>query len=158
MSEKTTLCLWFDGQAEEAARYYVSLLPDSSIDLVQRAPADYPAGSAGDILVVGFTLAGRSYIGLNGGSLYKFNEAISIQVHCDSQDEIDRLWSALSAHPEAEACGWCKDRYGLLWQIVPRQMPQWLAGPRGAAVQQAFMPMKKMDMAPLREVAEEPTR
>lgn len=158
MSEKTTLCLWFDGVAEEAARFYVPLLPDSHIDMVQKAPADYPGGKAGDVLVVAFTLAGRSYIALNGRRQPGFTDAFSIQVHCDTQDEIDHLWQALSAHPEAEQCGWCMDRFGLSWQIVPRRMPEWLAGPNGGAVQRTFMQMTKMRMAEIEAAARgEPT-
>ena len=102
MNGKTTICLWFAGKAEEAARFYVSLLPDSHVEMVQKAPADYPGGKAGDVLVVAFTLAGRNYIALNGRDQAGFTDAFSIQVHCDTQDEIDRLWQALSAHPEAE--------------------------------------------------------
>ena len=153
MSEKTTICLWYDGTALEAAELYTSLLPDSRIDHVQKAPADYPSGKAGDVFVVSFTLAGRSYIALNGGPMYAFTEAVSIQVSCDSQEEIDRLWAALSARPEAEACGWCKDRFGLSWQIVPSRLPEWLGGANGGKVQQAYMQMKKFDIAGLEAAA-----
>ena len=153
MSAKTTVCLWFDGTALDAAQLYTSLLPDSSIDHVQRAPADYPSGKAGDVFVVSFTLAGRNYIALNGGPMYRFTEAFSIQVHCDTQEEIDHLWSALSAEPEAESCGWCKDRFGLSWQIIPRKLPEWMGGPHGGKVQEAYMQMTKFDIAALEAVA-----
>jgi predicted 3-demethylubiquinone-9 3-methyltransferase (glyoxalase superfamily) len=154
MTERTAICLWFDGAAEEAANFYVSLLPDSRIVHVQPAPADYPAGKAGDVLAVEFVLAGRRYMALNGGPEFHFDEAISIQVFCDTQQEIDRLWAALSARPESEQCGWCKDRYGLSWQVVPSQLSGWLAGPRGREVMLGFMPMTKLEIAPLRAIAE----
>src|SRR5712671_6949822 len=118
-----TPCLWFDGKAEEAATFYTSLLPDSRIDNVHRAPGNYPSGKAGDVLTVEFTLMGRSFVGLNGGPHFKFNEAVSFQIPVETQAEIERLTDALSAVPKAEQCGWVKDRYGLSWQIVPRQLP-----------------------------------
>jgi len=153
---KVVPCLWFDKQAEEAANYYVSLLPDSHIDSVQHAPTDYPSGKKGDVLLVEFTLGGSRYTALNGGPYFTFNEAISLQIDCDDQAEVDRLWTALSAVPEAEQCGWVKDRWGLSWQIVPRRMTELLSDPDPAVVQRVFaamMGMKKLDVAGLEAAA-----
>ena len=154
-----TPCLWFDGKAEEAARFYVSLLPDSHVDKVQRAPGDYPSGKAGNVLVVEFTLMGRPFVGLNGGPHFKFNEAVSFQIPVETQAEIERLTTALSAVPEAEQCGWVKDRYGLSWQIVPQQLPRLLgdANPaRAKRVFEAMMEMKRIDIAALQRAADRP--
>ena len=151
---KITPCLWFDGNAEEAANFYVSLLPDSRIDKLVRAPGDYPSGKAGDVLLVDFTLAGRQYSGLNGGPQFKFTEAVSFVVHCDDQAEVDRLWEALTADGGQEVqCSWLKDRFGLSWQIVPEEMLEMLASPDRAAAKRAFEAMSKMvklDLAELR--------
>jgi predicted 3-demethylubiquinone-9 3-methyltransferase (glyoxalase superfamily) len=156
---KITPCLWFDGQAEEAARFYTSLLPDSRIDAVVRAPVDYPAGSAGSVLTVEFTLAGQQFIGLNGGPEFRFTEAISFTINCEDQAEVDRYWDALIADGGAPVqCGWLRDRYGLSWQIVPTILPRLLADPdRGKAgrVMQAMMGMIKLDIAALEKAAEE---
>ncbi len=152
-----TPCLWFDGKAEEAARYYVSLLPDSRVDKVYRAPSDYPSGKAGDALTVEFTLMGRPFLGLNGGPFFKFNEAVSFQIPVETQAEVERLTNALSAVPEAEQCGWVKDRYGLSWQIVPYQLPRLLADPDPARAKRAFeamMQMKRIDIAALERAAD----
>ena len=149
---KISPCLWFDGQAEEAANFYAGLLPDSRVDQVVRSPADYPSGKAGDVLVVEFTLAGRGFSGLNGGPYFTFNEAVSFAVACDDQAEVDRLWATLSAVPEAEQCGWCKDRFGLSWQIVPRVLHEMLADPDLAAAgraMEAMLTMKKLDIEAL---------
>jgi predicted 3-demethylubiquinone-9 3-methyltransferase (glyoxalase superfamily) len=154
-----TPCLWFDGKAEEAARYYVSLLPDSRVDKVHRAPSDYPAGKAGDTLTIEFTLMGRPFLGLNGGPLFKFNEAVSFQIPVETQAEVERLTNALSAVPEAEQCGWVKDRYGLSWQIVPYQLPRLLGDPDPARARRAFeamMQMKRIDIAALERAADAP--
>ena len=152
--DKVTPCLWFDGNAEEAANFYVSLLPDSRIDKLVRAPGDYPSGKAGDVLLVDFTLAGRQYSGLNGGPEFKFTEAVSFVVHCDDQAEVDRLWEALTADGGQEIqCSWLKDRFGLSWQIVPEEMLQMLASPDRDAAKRAFEAMSKMvklDLAELR--------
>lgn len=155
MTPKLSPCLWFDGKAEEAARFYVSLFPDSRIDDVGRGPDDWPGGRAGDVLLVRFTLAGRSHAALNGGPHFTFNESVSMMVDCESQEEIDRLWAALSAHPEAEMCGWCKDRYGLSWQIVPARMHQWMRDPAAArrVLAALLAPMKKIDLAALEAAA-----
>jgi len=133
-----TPCLWFDGKAEEAATFYTSLLPDSRIDKVHRAPGNYPSGKAGDVLTVEFTLMGRPFVGLNGGPHFKFNEAVSFQIPVDTQAEIERLTNALSAVPEAEQCGWVKDRYGLSWQIVPHKLPTLLGDANPARAKRAF--------------------
>lgn len=150
--QKIIPCLWFDKQAEEAARFYVSLLPDSRIDEVQTAPGDYPAGKAGDVLLVEFTLAGQRYTALNGGPEFNFNEAISLQIECEDQAEVDRLWDALSAVPESEQCGWVKDRYGLSWQIVPKVLTEMMHDAdhaRSQRVMAAMMHMQKLDIATL---------
>lgn len=155
--DKIAPCLWFDGDAEEAARFYASLLPDSRVDAVHRAPADYPSGKAGDALTVEFTLAGRKFTGLNGGPHFRFNEAVSFQIYCDDQAEADRLTEALSAHPEAEQCGWVKDRWGLSWQIVPRRMLELLSDPdpgRAKRAMEAMLTMKRIDVAAVERAAD----
>ena len=154
--QKVIPCLWFDKQAEEAARFYVSLLPDSRIDAVIRSPGDYPSGQEGDVLLVEFTLSGSRYTGLNGGPMFKFNEAISLQIDCEDQAEVDRLTNALSAVPEAEQCGWVKDRYGLSWQIVPRAMTRFLSDPDEGVRKRTFaamMDMKRLNVAELERAA-----
>jgi predicted 3-demethylubiquinone-9 3-methyltransferase (glyoxalase superfamily) len=154
--DKVVPCLWFDGKAEEAANFYSSLLPDSHVDAVHRSPADYPSGKKGDVLTVEFTLAGRKFVGLNGGPEFKFNEAVSFQIHCDDQAEVDRLTAALSAVPQAEQCGWVKDRYGLSWQIVPRRMLALMSDPdagRARRAMQAMMTMKRIDIAAVERAA-----
>jgi predicted 3-demethylubiquinone-9 3-methyltransferase (glyoxalase superfamily) len=157
MTTKIKPCLWFDGQAEEAADFYVSLLPDSRIDGVHRAPADFPGGKAGDPLTVEFTFAGQSFVGLNGGPYFKFNEAVSFQIFTDDQAETDRLTDALSAVPEAEQCGWVKDRFGLSWQITPRVLIQRLGDPdpaRAKRVMEAMLQMKRIDIAAIERAYE----
>jgi predicted 3-demethylubiquinone-9 3-methyltransferase (glyoxalase superfamily) len=155
---KISPCLWFDGQAEEAARFYTSILPDSRIEKVQRAPADTPSGPAGSVLTVEFTLAGQQFIGLNGGPDFAFNEAISFNIDCADQAEVDRLWDALvEGGGEHSVCGWLKDRYGVSWQVIPRQLPELLGGPdaEGAArAMKAMLEMTKIDVAKLREAYE----
>lgn len=150
-------CLWFDENAEEAATFYVSLLPDSRIDAVHRAPADYPSGKAGAVLTVEFTLLGRPFLGLNGGPRFTFNEALSFQIPVETQAEVDRLSDALSAVPAAEQCGWVKDRFGLSWQIVPVQLVQLICDPdpsRAKRVFTAMMDMKRIDIAAILAAAE----
>jgi predicted 3-demethylubiquinone-9 3-methyltransferase (glyoxalase superfamily) len=150
---KITPCLWFDGKAEEAANFYVSLLPDSRIDTVQRSPADYPAGKAGDVLTVEFTLAGQPFLGVNGGPEFAFTEATSFIINCDDQAEVDRLWDALTKDGQPIQCGWLKDRYGLSWQITPTELPKLLkdSDPEKARrVMEAMMGMIKIDVAALR--------
>lgn len=145
-------CLWFNGQAEEAANFYVSLLPDSRVDYVQKNVIDSPSGKAGSVLLVGFTLAGEEYQALNGGSNFEFTHAISLSVECKDQAEVDRLWDRLSDGGEPVACGWVKDRYGVSWQVVPSAMLRFLADPdreKAKRVMQAMMNMVKLDIAAL---------
>lgn len=149
---KITPCLWFDGEAEEAARFYVSLLPDSRIDHVQRNVVDGPSGKAGTVLVVEFTLGGRRFLALNGGMRFEYTHAVSFAVDCADQAEVDRLWQTLSAGGQVERCGWLKDRYGVSWQIVPSVLPKLLADPDRAKAQrvmQAMLQMIKLDIAGL---------
>lgn len=146
-----TPCLWFDGNAEEAAAFYASIFPDSHVDAVHRAPGDNPSAAAGQVLTVEFTVLGLRFIGVNGGPLFKFSEAISFQVHTDTQQETDRYWHAILDHGGEESqCGWCKDAFGLSWQIVPRALSAALTDPDTAAAQRAMaamMTMKKIDIA-----------
>ncbi len=147
---KITTCLWFDGKAEEAAEFYVTLLPDSQVDKVWRSPAETPSGPAGMVLTVDFTLAGQQFQGLNGGPDFNFNEAISFVIDCEDQAEVDRLWDTLSANGgEPGPCGWLKDRFGVSWQIVPRAMGALLGGPDPAASGRAMLGMRKLDIAAL---------
>jgi predicted 3-demethylubiquinone-9 3-methyltransferase (glyoxalase superfamily) len=150
---KIAPCLWFDGEAEEAAKFYVSLLPDSRIDHVQRNVMDSPAGKTGTVLVVQFTLAGQRFLALNGGTRFEYTHAISFQVDCADQGEVDRLWDALSAGGAVERCGWLQDRYGVSWQIVPRVLPEMLGDPdpvKAQRVMQAMLQMVKLDIAALK--------
>jgi predicted 3-demethylubiquinone-9 3-methyltransferase (glyoxalase superfamily) len=144
--------LWFDGEAEEAARFYVSLLPDSRVDHVQKNVTDSPAGKAGSVLIVKFTLAGQRFLALNGGTRFEYTHAISFQVDCTDQAEVDRLWDGLSDGGAVERCGWLRDRYGVSWQIVPSVLPQLLGDPDPAKAQrvmQAMLQMMKLDIAGL---------
>jgi predicted 3-demethylubiquinone-9 3-methyltransferase (glyoxalase superfamily) len=155
-TEKITPCLWFDKNAEEAANFYVSVFPDSRVDAVNRAPSDYPSGKEGDVLIVEFTLAGRKFTGLNGGPHFKFNEAVSFQIDVTDQAEYDRFTDKLSAVPEAEQCGWVKDKFGLSWQIVPRQLTDLLADKDRGRARRAFeamMDMKRIDIAEIERAA-----
>jgi predicted 3-demethylubiquinone-9 3-methyltransferase (glyoxalase superfamily) len=151
--DKISPCLWFDGQAEEAARFYTSIFPDSRIVSIDRSPGETPSGPANMVLTVNFTLAGRSYIGLNGGPDFTFNEAISLSIDCEDQAEVDRYWEALLANGgEESVCGWLKDRFGVSWQVVPRRLPQMLNSPdRKAAARalEAMLKMVKIDIAQL---------
>ena len=151
--DKIVPCLWFNGAAEEAANLYVSLFADSRIDAVHRSAADYPAGKAGDVLTVQFTLAGRRYLGLNGGPEFAFTEAVSLQIDCEDQEEVDRIWDSLAAHGgQPNRCGWIKDRWGLSWQVVPRAMTRMLTSSDRAGAgraMQAMMTMGKLDVAAL---------
>jgi predicted 3-demethylubiquinone-9 3-methyltransferase (glyoxalase superfamily) len=152
---KIAPCLWFDGDAEEAATFYTSILPDSRIDRVNRAAADTPSGPQGSVLSVDFTLAGQQFIGLNGGPDFQFNEAISFSIDCEDQAEVDRLWDALvEGGGEHSVCGWLKDRYGVSWQVIPRRLPELLNGsdPQGAGrAMQAMLEMTKIDVAKIEE-------
>ena len=157
MMQKVTPCLWFNGQAEEAARSYVALLPDSRIDRVVRSPADTPSGPAGMVLAVEFTLAGNKFSGLNGGPQFPFTEAVSFQIACDDQAEVDRLWAALSDGGSPGHCGWLKDRWGLSWQIVPTRLYQLLTDAdanRSRRAMQAMLKMSKLDIAALERAAD----
>jgi predicted 3-demethylubiquinone-9 3-methyltransferase (glyoxalase superfamily) len=155
---KITPCLWFDGEAEEAANFYVSLLPDSKIEIVQRNNVDSPGGKAGTVLVVEFTLAGQRFMALNGGVRFEYTHAVSFKIDCADQAEVDRLWDALLANGgQAERCGWLKDRYGLSWQIVPTALPKYLGGADRAGAQramQAMLGMIKLDIAGLKRAYE----
>jgi predicted 3-demethylubiquinone-9 3-methyltransferase (glyoxalase superfamily) len=155
---KISPCLWFDGNAEEAAKLYTSLFPDSRIDSVNRAPGDNPATSEGAVLTVEFTLSGEKFIGLNGGPEFPFTEAVSFSIDCDDQTEVDRYWDALIAGGgEPSQCGWLKDRFGVSWQVVPKQLQEYLGGsdPEGARrAMDAMLQMSKLDVAKLREAYE----
>jgi predicted 3-demethylubiquinone-9 3-methyltransferase (glyoxalase superfamily) len=149
-------CLWFDGDAEAAARFYASVIPDSRVDAVNAAPGDYPSGKAGQVITVEFTLMGRPFLGLNGGPHFKFNEAISLMIPVETQQEVEQLSDALSAVPEAEQCGWVKDRYGLSWQIVPKQLLRAISHPdplRAGRAFHAMMAMKRIDIAAIEAAA-----
>jgi predicted 3-demethylubiquinone-9 3-methyltransferase (glyoxalase superfamily) len=155
---KSYVCLWFDGQAEEAANFYTSLLPDSRVEKVWRTPADTPSGPAGTVLTVDFTLAGQHIQALNGGPEFKFNEAISIVIECDDQAEVDRLWESLTANGgEPGPCGWLKDRFGLSWQITPKRFNELVTDPdpeRARRVMEAMLKMGKIDIAELERAAD----
>jgi 2-polyprenyl-6-hydroxyphenyl methylase/3-demethylubiquinone-9 3-methyltransferase len=148
---KNTLCLWYDGDAEEAARFYAETFPDSKVTAVRRAPSDNPSGKQGDVLTVEFTVLGIPCIGLNGGPMFKHSEAFSFQVATDSQEETDRYWNAIVGGGGQESqCGWCKDKWGLSWQITPRVLTDAFTGSDPAAAKRAFeamMTMKKIDVA-----------
>ena len=154
---KISPCLWFNGEAEEAARFYVSLLPDSRIDRVQRNIMDIPAGKTGTVLLVEFTLAGQRYLALNGGMKVDYTNAVSFSIDCEDQAEVDRLWDALAANGGSPVqCGWIKDRYGVPWQIVPKMLPRLLADSDAAKarrVMQAMLQMVKLDTAALERAA-----
>ena len=157
MEQKVTPFLWFDGQAEEAANYYVSLLPDSHVDKVVRSPADNPSGPAGMVLTVEFTLAGNKFVGLNGGPQFPFTEAVSFQIACEDQAEVDRLWTALSDGGGESQCGWLKDRWGLSWQIVPTRLQELLGDPdpgRAQRAMAAMLTMTKLNIAELEQAAD----
>lgn len=151
MTNKIAACLWFDGIAEEAAHFYAETFPDSSVDAVHRSPMDYPDGKEGDALMVEFTVLGKPFLGLNGGPHFKFDEAVSFMVYTDSQEETDRYWNAIVGNGGAEsACGWCKDKFGLSWQITPRALMKATTNPDRAAAKramEAMMQMGKIDIA-----------
>lgn len=147
---KNTICVWYDKQAEEAARFYAGIFPDSKVGAIHRAPGDYPAGQQGDVLVVEFTVAGIPCIGLNGGPSIKHSEAFSFQISTENQEETDRYWNAIVGNGGQESeCGWCKDKWGVSWQITPRTLMEAMqAG--GAEAKRAFdamMTMRKIDVA-----------
>ena len=155
---KVSPCLWYNGEAEEAAKFYVSLLPDSKIERVQRNTVDGPAGKAGSVLVVEFTLAGQRFVALNGGIRMEHTHAISFMIDCADQAEVDRLWDALTANGgQADRCGWLRDRYGVYWQIIPTALPKYLGGADRTGAQramQAMLSMGKLDIAGLKRAYE----
>jgi predicted 3-demethylubiquinone-9 3-methyltransferase (glyoxalase superfamily) len=141
---KTTPCLWFATEAEEAANFYVSLLPDSRIETVQRNVVDTPSGPTGSVLLVEFTLAGDRFLALNGRASEDFTQAVSFMINCTDQDEVDRLWDALLEGGAAQQCGWLRDRYGLTWQVIPSILPKLFGGPDREGAQRAMQAMMKM--------------
>lgn len=151
MTNKNTICLWYDGTALEAATFYAETFPDSAVGAVHRAPGDYPSGKQGDVLTVEFTVMGIPCLGLNGGPVFKHSEAFSFQVATDDQAETDRLWSAIVDNGGQESeCGWCKDKWGLSWQITPRVLTAAYTSSDRAAAKRAFdamMGMRKIDIA-----------
>ncbi len=151
-------CLWFDGDAEQAANFYASVFPDSRVDAVHRSPADYPSGKTGDVLTVEFTVLGLRFLGLNGGPNFKPNEAVSFQVYTDSQEETDRYWKAIVGNGGQESeCSWCKDKWGFSWQIAPRVLMQAISSPDKAAAKramEAMMTMRKIDIAAIEAAAQ----
>jgi predicted 3-demethylubiquinone-9 3-methyltransferase (glyoxalase superfamily) len=148
---KNTICLWYDGGAEDAARFYAQTFPDSSVGSSHRAPADFPSGKKGDVLTVEFTVMGIPCLGLNGGPAFKHDEAFSFQVATDDQAETDRYWDAIVGNGGQESeCGWCKDKWGVSWQITPRVLTEAFTDPDPAVAQRAFnamMTMTKIDVA-----------
>ena len=151
MPAKNLVCLWYDGEAEAAARFYAEVFPDTRVTAIHHAPGDYPDGKAGDVLLVEFTVMGIPCIGLNGGDEFRHSEAFSFQVMTEDQAETDRYWNAIVGNGGMEsACGWCRDRWGLSWQITPRVLTEALAGSDLAAAGRAFaamMEMRKIDVA-----------
>ncbi len=151
MIAKNTLCLWYDGTAEEASTFYAATFPNSSVQAVHRAPADFPSGKKGDVLTVEFTVVGIPCIGLNGGPAFRHSEAFSFQIATDDQEETDRLWNAIVDNGgQASDCGWCKDKWGLSWQITPRVLTAAFNSDDPAVAKRAFeamMTMKKIDVA-----------
>ena len=151
MTPKNTICIWYDGTALEAAHFYAATFPDSAVRAVHRAPGNYPSGKEGDVLTVEFTVAGIPCLGLNGGPMFKHTEAFSFQIATDDQAETDRLWNAIINNGgQPSACGWCKDRWGLSWQITPRALIDAITDPNPAAAKRAFeamMDMGKIDIA-----------
>jgi len=155
---KISPCLWFDGEAEEAAKFYVSLLPDSRIETIQKNTVDGPSGKAGTVLVAEFTLAGQRFMALNGGMRFEYTHAISFKIDCADQAEVDRLWDGLLAGGgQAVRCGWLKDRYGVSWQVVPGVMMKYLGGADREGAKRAMaamMQMVKLDIAELKKAYE----
>jgi predicted 3-demethylubiquinone-9 3-methyltransferase (glyoxalase superfamily) len=150
---KISPCLWFNGEAEDAAKQYTTIFPNSRILSVDRSPADTPSGPKDMVLTVTFSIAGQTFIGLNGGSNFKFNESISFSIDCDDQAEVDRYWDALIyGGGEPSVCGWLKDRFGVSWQVIPRQLPEMLQSPDREAAGRAMEAMLKMTKIDLSEL------
>lgn len=151
MTPKNTICIWYDGGALEAAEFYAKTFPNSAVGAAHHAPGDYPMGKAGNVLTVEFTVMGIPCLGLNGGPMFKHTEAFSFQVATDDQEETDRLWNAIVDNGgQASQCGWCKDKWGLSWQITPRALTDAMAAPDRAAAKRVFeamMEMGKIDIA-----------
>ena len=151
MASKNTICLWYERDALEAARFYAKTFPDSFVGAVSRAPGDYPSGKEGDVLTVEFTVMGIPCVGLNGGPAFRHSEAFSFQVATDDQAETDRLWDAIVGNGgQASQCGWCKDKWGISWQVTPRALMAAISDPDRAAARRAFaamMQMGKIDIA-----------
>ncbi|MCC7633765.1 VOC family protein [Stenotrophomonas rhizophila] len=151
MLAKNTVCLWYDGTALDAATFYAATFPDSAVTAVHHAPGDFPSGKQGDVLTVDFTVAGIACIGLNGGPAFKHSEAFSFQIATDDQAETDRLWNAIVGNGGQEsACGWCRDKWGISWQITPRILSQAVTSKDPALAKRAFeamMTMRKIDVA-----------
>lgn len=156
MRSKNTVCLWFDGDAEAAARFYAETFPDSAVHAVHRAPGDFPSGKQGDVLTVEFTVMGIPCLGLNGGPAFPQNEAFSFQVATEDQNETDRYWEAIIGNDgQASACGWCKDKWGVSWQITPTAVIEAITHPDPATAKRAFeamMQMTKLDIATVEAV------
>ena len=159
---KNVICLWYDGTAEDAARFYAKTFPNSAVTAVHKAPGDYPAGKQGQVITVEFTVLGVNCLGLNGGSMFKHSEAFSFQVITDDQAETDRYWNAIIENGGAESeCGWCKDKWGLSWQITPRALVDAITDRDGAAAKRAFdamMQMRKIDIATIEAARRAPAR
>ena len=156
MKPKNTICLWYDKDALEAARFYAATFPNSEVTAVHKAPSDYPGGKKGDVLTVEFTVLGIPCLGLNGGPTFKQTEAFSFQIATDDQEETDRYWNAIVGNGGQEsACGWCKDRWGLSWQITPRALTDALAAGGNVAKRafEAMMPMRKIDVAAIEKAS-----
>ena len=152
---KISPCLWFNGEAEAAAKHYTTIFPNSRILSVDRSPAETPSGPKDMVLTVMFSLAGQTYIGLNGGSDFKFNESISFSIDCDDQAEVDRYWEALIfGGGEPSMCGWLKDRFGVSWQVIPRQLPEMLESPDREAAARAMEAMMKMNKIEVQQLEE----
>ncbi|QSX77933.1 VOC family protein [Agrilutibacter solisilvae] len=157
MTPRIQPCLWYDGNAEDAARFYADTFPDSRVGAVMRAPGDYPAGKQGDVLTVEMTILGMPFLLLNGGPEFKFDEAVSFQVATDDQAQTDRYWNAITGNGGEESmCGWCRDRFGLSWQITPKRLTEYMSqgGETAARAFKAMMEMKKIDIAALERAVE----
>jgi predicted 3-demethylubiquinone-9 3-methyltransferase (glyoxalase superfamily) len=157
MNRKIVPCLWYDKNAEEAANFYAATFPDSHVDAVHKSPLDYPNGKEGDVITVEFTVFGMPFLGLNGGPNFTFDEAVSFQVQTEDQEETDRYWNAIVGNGGSESvCGWCKDRFGMSWQITPRVLNEFISegGERGRRAMQAMMGMVKIDIAALEAAVE----